>query len=93
MPRKPRKSKGRKPRAKKTSRTFIPSDTRAAVTALENSGVSYAQIKMETGVNMSTAHQIVQRTKRLASENRRPLLAPENFHDDRSHNHWPKALT
>ncbi len=63
------------------------------MTALENSGVSYTKVKKDTGVNPSTAHQIVQRAKRLASENNRPLLALENFHDDRSHDHRPLALS
>jgi hypothetical protein len=34
----------------------------------------------------------VQRAKKLASENNRPLLAPENFHDDRSKNRQPPVL-
>ncbi len=75
MPRKPRQTKGRKPRAKKSSRTVIPPETRSAVTALEISGASYSQIKKETGVNKSTAHHIVQRAKKLASENNHLLLA------------------
>jgi hypothetical protein len=45
------------------------------VTALEISGASYSQIKKETGVNKSTAHHIVQRAKKLASENNHLLLA------------------
>jgi hypothetical protein len=63
------------------------------VTALNNSGVSSTKIKKETSVNPSTAHEIVQRAKRLALENNCPLLAPENFHDDHSHIHRPRALT
>jgi hypothetical protein len=84
---------GQKPRAKKTDRTLITPETRAVVTALENSGVSYSKIKIETGVNPSTAHEIVQRAMRLTSENNRPLLAPEYFIDDRRYIHRPRALT
>jgi transposase len=92
MPRKPKKTKGRKPRVNKSGRKDIPPETQAAVTALESGGASYTKIQKETGVKSSTAYDIVQRAKKRASQNQRRLLAPENFHNDRSNAGRRKAL-
>jgi DNA invertase Pin-like site-specific DNA recombinase len=69
MPRKGRKTKGQKPYVPKTSRRAIPSETRAAVTALASQNVSYQNIEKETGVKIPTAHGIVTHAEKLAATN------------------------
>ncbi len=93
MPRKPRKTKGLKPRAPKTEQRKTSSENRAYVAALYEAGKSFGNVSDMTNVKVPMAKTIVWHAKTKAAKNNWPLSDRQNFLDKKSPRGRKKALS